>query len=192
MKKIIASILLIATLLLCLVSCNGIGDGGKTPSGNNGLIDSKYIEKKFGLYVWEGTKGERATDYAGHLTTDGLASWNRISDFSISIKKYAEINGTPLKKVKFDLVADRDVTVYFACGQGGWTTTTPTASATLSANVKKTIEIPVDYTIDTDEIFCVCFSSNSKSWNANKYMTPAFAEWTKTQYQITNLELYSK
>lgn len=191
LKRIIAAMLLMTVLVLSLASCNG-GGGNDKPSNNNGLINSKYIDKEFNYYVWEGTSGEKDVDFLGYVKEDTLSEWNRTTYFGIGIKKYAEINGTPLKKVKFDLVADRDVTVYFACGQGGWTTTTPTANVTLSANIKKTIEIPVDYTIDTNERFYVCFATNENCWNDNEYRTPFFAEWTKTQYKITNLELYSK
>lgn len=191
LRRIVAAMLLMTVLLLSLASCNG-GGGNDKPSNNNGLIGSKYIETKNSYYVWKGINGENSGNFVGYLDAAGFAEWHRTNNFLIGIKNYAEINGTPLKKVKFDVVADRDVTVYFACGYEGYKTILPTTNITLIANEKKTITIPLDLTIDIDDNLWVYFMRTAEGEAGQGYRTPAFAEWYQTQYQITNLELYSK
>ena len=189
-KRIIAAMMLMTVLVLSLASCNG-GGGNDKPSNNNGLIGSKYIDSKSSFYSWRGTNGEEDFTFDGYKDASYFAEWNRVSHFNIGIKNYAEINGTPLKKVKFDIVADRNVTVYFACGYNGYNS--PIAgSVALSANQNKRVELSLDLTIDTQETLWVYFMRTNRGEVGQDYMTPAFAEWYQTQYQITNLELYSK
>jgi len=183
--------LLMTVLVFSLASCNGGGGNNNNPVASDGKIDSKYINEKSSIYYWTGTNGGKNVNLISGATEEDFANWNRIMYFDIDFLNYPEIENKPLKKVKFDIVADRNVTVYFCCGYDGYGSPI-VADASLVANQKTSVELPLDLKVEPTEWFTIYFMRTPQGEKGQGYTTSAFAEWYQTQYKITNIECYSK
>lgn len=187
LKKIISTVLLIATLVLALASCNGKND---ETVQNNGLINSKYY-KLYQYTAWEGSDGYKDFHAELDAPSDMLGEWERCAWLEFKVLNYDEIDGTPLKKIRFDVVTDRDVTVFFEVGYQGEREIA--SNITLAANQKKTVELPVDMVMDTDKkIITMIFARSNGGYDDLGFGSSAFKEFYQTQYKITNIEFYSK
>ena len=191
LKRIVAAMLLMTVLVLSLASCNGGGGNNNNPIASDGKIDSKYINEKSSIYYWTGTGGGKNFDVITKATIEEYENWHRIMYFYIDFLNYSEIENKPLKKVKFDIVADRNVAVYFSCGYDGYNSPI-VANVSLVANQKKSVELPLDLKVNPSDAVTVYFMRTAQGEKGQGYTTSAFAEWYQTQYKITNIECYSK
>ena len=190
LKKIISAVLLIATLVLTLASCDGKND---EPVQNNGKISEDFLRGSYGQ-KWEGSNGSLDLDGINgsfeELKTI-LATGGRFWYFGTQPVKYSEeISLEDFKRVKFTIEADRDVTVYLTAGQGGRNITNAKMYE-LKAGVPTNINLEgVD---NTGVYYYVVISPTSEGVKGEfDYRTNAFKEWYQTNYKITNLEYFTK
>jgi len=188
MKRLISFVLLLTLLVLSFTACNGKSD---EPVQNNGLINSKYY-KIYGYTVWRGSDGYKDFHNEVKKPLDLMSEWGRTAWIELKVLNYDEINGTPLKKIQFDVVADRDVTVCFGCGYDGLNSPVVT-TCIFKANQKKTVTLPLNATMNVEEKWIdIHFFRTNDGWDDLGFGSAAFKEFYQTQYKITNIELYSK
>ena len=192
LKKIISTVLLIATLVLALASCNGGDEGIK----NNGLLDESVFDKA-GVHLWKGDGREVQFDaevgtMPWEQVKEKLTSGGRLGWFNFYFK-YAVVNKT-ITKVKFTIEADRNVTVCFAGSHIGVNDALMTALKTVSLNAGEKTEVVLepDYFVDIKyaNFQITLFPDNTR--NYYKLSEAERVEWAKTVYKITNIELYAE
>lgn len=192
LKKIISTVLLIATLVLALASCDGKSD---EPVQNNGKISENFLVKN-SVTFWEGDNGAQGGDLNGSLSfdelTSKLTSGGRIWWFGVQPPKYSEeLAVEDFKRVKFTIEADRSVTVYISAGLGELGVVGATRYD-LEANKATEIEVEgLAYEGSFDYAVVISPTENGIKGEYN-YKTEAFKEWYQTNYKITDLEFYTK
>ncbi len=197
MKKTLCLLLSVLILTVAFVSCDKGGDDDRVAA--TGEIGADAV-KNLGLTVWTGDgKKSDAVEYpmnSGDDTTyeqlkTNLAQGKRIKNWSFRLKNIKDLEGKTLTKVSFTIEADRDVTLTIAAKYPDFDYCTKTIS--LTANDSQTVEIPLDYAINTDNPFWLHFwriAEGEKSVEHYVYNTDELGEWSQTVYKVTDFKLF--
>ncbi|MBO5416757.1 MAG: hypothetical protein J6A83_09030 [Clostridia bacterium] len=191
-KRIVAVLLLVSTLVLALASCNGGDEGIK----NNGLLDESLFDagrystfnRTVGAYINHDSVGKQSW---GTVKND-LAEGRKVATFSFYFKR-AVVDKT-ITKVKFTIEADRNVSVCFAGSRIGVNDALTTVLKTVSLNAgeKTDVVLEPNYFVDIKyPTFNVgIYPDDTRNYRA--LSDADYLEWNQTVYKITNIELYAE
>ena len=193
MKKILCVILSVLLLTFTFAACDG-GSSGNGDRINNftGEIKADGLNN-FSIGVFTGEDGKerdrKSLDIDENSYEDfvrALAQGNRIMSFRGKIKGIKEFDGKKLTKISFDIEADRDVSSTLSI-ENAYTNQQKTIN--LTENSKQSVAFEFDASIKPDGLFW-SFTIASTPDGEIDYEADTHAEWSQTQYKITNLKIY--